>query len=175
MGYARVLAPHRKPYRTADGYMTVLPYTDRHWRSFFAAVGRPDLAADERFSSVSGRSRNVNALYATLAELMPEHTTARWQEILSEADIPHVPVRRLEDLLEDPHLREVGFFPEFTHPTEGPIRTTAVPTRLAASPGDATRMPAPRLGEHTRAVLSEAGLPASAIESLIAARAAVQG
>jgi crotonobetainyl-CoA:carnitine CoA-transferase CaiB-like acyl-CoA transferase len=69
MGYDRVLAKHRKPSKTADGYMTVLPYTDRHWVSFFAAAGKPDLAKDERFSSVGARSRNVGDLYETVAEL----------------------------------------------------------------------------------------------------------
>ena len=174
MGYDRVLAPHRKPSKTADGYMTVLPYTDRHWVSFFAAAGRPELAADERFASVVARSRNVGDLYALVAELMPAHSTARWLEILAEADIPHVAVKSLEELLADPHLNEVGFWKRYDHPTEGPLRTTDVPVRMSASPGDPLRRPPPRLGEQTAEVLREAGLTDGEINSLLAAKAALE-
>jgi crotonobetainyl-CoA:carnitine CoA-transferase CaiB-like acyl-CoA transferase len=174
MGYDRVLAAHRKPSKTADGYMTVLPYTDRHWVSFFAAAGRPELAKDERFASVVARSRNVGDLYETLAGLMPAHTTARWLEILTEADIPHVEVKSLEDLLDDPHLREVGFWKRYEHPTEGPLRTTDVPVQMSASPGDPLRRPPPRLGEQTAEILREAGLTQSEIDGLLAARAALE-
>ena len=174
MGYDRVLAPDRKPSRTADGYMTVLPYTDKHWVSFFAAAGRPDLARDARFSSVVERSKNVRDLYALVAELMPAHTTARWLEILADADIPHVAVKSLEDLLADPHLEEVGFWRSYEHPTEGSLRTTDVPLQLSASPGDPLRRMPPRLGEQTREVLIEAGLSGSDIEALLQSNAAVE-
>ena len=174
MGYDRVLALHRKPSRTADGFMTVLPYTDRHWVSFFAAAGRPELAQDARFSSVAARSSNVRDLYATVADLMPAHTTARWLEILSVADIPHVAVKSLEDLLADPHLEEVGFWKRYQHPTEGALRTTDVPVRLSASPGNPLRRMPPRLGEQTREILGEAGLTPPEIDALMLAKAAMQ-
>jgi crotonobetainyl-CoA:carnitine CoA-transferase CaiB-like acyl-CoA transferase len=174
MGYDRVLAPHRKPSKTADGYMTVLPYTDRHWISFFAAAGRPELAQDPRFASVVERSKNVGDLYQTLAGLMPAHTNARWQEILTQADIPHVAVKSLEDLLADPHLNEVGFWRRYEHPTEGTLRTTDVPLRMSASPGDPLRRMPPRLGEQTREILAEAGLAIEAVEALLQSKAAVE-
>jgi crotonobetainyl-CoA:carnitine CoA-transferase CaiB-like acyl-CoA transferase len=172
MGYDRVLAPDRKPSRTADGFMTVLPYTNKHWVSFFAAAGRPEIARDPRFSSVVERSKNVRDLYALVAELMPAHTTARWLEILADADIPHVAVKSLEELLADPHLEEVGFWRSYEHPTEGTLRTTDVPLQLSASPGNPLRRMPPRLGEQTREVLLEAGYAPQAIEVLLQSKAA---
>jgi crotonobetainyl-CoA:carnitine CoA-transferase CaiB-like acyl-CoA transferase len=67
-GYQRLLTPHRKPYATADGYLCVMPYNNRHWQRFFELVGRPELVADERFSQQSARSKNIDALYAIVAE-----------------------------------------------------------------------------------------------------------
>jgi crotonobetainyl-CoA:carnitine CoA-transferase CaiB-like acyl-CoA transferase len=167
LGYARVLAPHRKPYKTADGFMTVLPYTDKHWRAFFTAAGRPELVGDKRFASVGARSSNIAELYALVAELMPARRTAEWLAILTEADIPHVAVKRLEDLLEDEHLTALDFFPEYDHPSEGRVRTTAVPIRLSASPGHHLRRVPPRLGEHTVEVLREAGIDSKRIDALL--------
>lgn len=174
MGYDRVLAPNRKPSRTADGYMTVLPYTDKHWVSFFTAAGRPELARDPRFSTVAERSRNVRDLYALVADLMPAHTTARWLELLAQADIPHVAVKSLDELLDDPHLREVGFWKRYEHPTEGQLRTTDVPLQFSASPGDPLRRPPPRLGEQTREILAEAGMSGQEIDALLTSKAAVE-
>ena len=173
MGYSRVLAPDRKPYPTADGFMTVTPYTDKHWQKFFEVAGRPELGRDPRFNAVGARSQNIRDLYAIVAQTMPAKTTAEWLVLLEQADIPAIQVNRLEDLLEDRHLVATGFFQEYDHPSEGRIRTTAVPVRLSASPGDALRLAPPRLGQHTRDVLSEAGLTQTEIGALVQAGAAV--
>jgi crotonobetainyl-CoA:carnitine CoA-transferase CaiB-like acyl-CoA transferase len=58
-GYSRMLAPDRKPHRTADGHICILPYTDRHWRDFFRIAGRPELADDPRLTDAPTRSRHV--------------------------------------------------------------------------------------------------------------------
>ena len=166
MGHRRALDEHRKPHRTQDGYLSVLPYTDRHWQAFFAAIGRADLAADPKFTRYEERSRNLSELYAMVADVMPTRTTADWSVAMDKADIPHFPIRTLEELLDDPHLKAVGFFQEYEHPTQGRIRTTAVTTKLSVSPGDALRRPAPLLGEHSHEVLREAGLSEPAIDAL---------
>lgn len=167
MGHRRALDEHRKPHRTADGFLSLLPYTDRHWQSFFAAVGRPDLAVDPKFGKYEQRSRHLGELYQMVSEVMPSRTTAEWSVVLDQADIPHFPIMALEDLLDDPHLKAVDFFQEYVHPTQGRIRTMAVATRLSASPGNAMRRPAPLLGEHSHEVLRQAGLSDAAIESLV--------
>jgi crotonobetainyl-CoA:carnitine CoA-transferase CaiB-like acyl-CoA transferase len=77
----------------------------------------------------------------------------------------------LADILADPHLAAIGYFREVEHPSEGRLRSMAVPTEWSESPPEYRRH-APRLGEHTREVLREAGLGEAEIEALIASGAA---
>lgn len=170
MGYARLLAEHRAPYETKDGYLCLLAYNDKQWRNFFAMIGSAEtFDADPRFSTPTARSRHIAEIYAFVADHMRTRTSAEWLEALTTADIPAMPLNSLEDLLDDPHLNETGFFSVVTHPTEGPMRSMAVPSTWSESQPDTPR-PAPRLGEHSVEVLREAGYSAAEIENLIAAR-----
>lgn len=173
IGYARCLSPMRRPYATADGYMAVLPYSTRHWRAFFEAADRPELADDARIATPQTRSRHFTEIYGLVAEIMATETTATWTERLNTADVPSVAVNRLEDLADDPHLRAIAFFKTFDHPTEGRMQTTDVPVTYSATPGSPTHRPAPRHGEHTRAVLAEAGFAPADVERLIESGAAI--
>ncbi len=154
MGYERVLSPNRKPYRTKDGYIGLLPYTTAQWRRFFAAAGETALADDARVTDPAMRSRNINFLYAELARIVAGKTTAQWVALLKEADIPMSPVRTPDDLLRDPHLSAVDFFSRVSHPSEGEIRTLGIPVTFSRTPGSVRRLP-PRLGEHTEEILEE--------------------
>jgi crotonobetainyl-CoA:carnitine CoA-transferase CaiB-like acyl-CoA transferase len=149
MGYDRVLSPHRRPYRTTDGYIGLLPYTNAHWQRFFALAGRPELAADVRFCDPSSRSRNIAELYQILAGIVAGKSTAEWTELLCKADIPMTTVLSPEDLLAEPHL-----FREKVHPTEGPIRTLEIPVHFSRTPGSIERH-APGLDEHRAEILAE--------------------
>jgi crotonobetainyl-CoA:carnitine CoA-transferase CaiB-like acyl-CoA transferase len=169
-GYPRMLAPWRKPYPTRDGYICVLPYTDRQWTRFFAVAGRPELAADARFADMASRAGNYETLYGLVGEIMPERDTAEWLALLDEAEVPVMAVTEPDDLPRDPHLEATGFFKVMEHPSEGAVRTMAPPVALSASPADVRRL-APRLGEHGREVLAEAGLSAAEIEVLMASEA----
>jgi crotonobetainyl-CoA:carnitine CoA-transferase CaiB-like acyl-CoA transferase len=93
---------------------------------------------------------------------MKQKTNAEWMVLLKQADLPHGPANSLEDLARDAYLHEVGFFPRTTHPTEGEITLLGIPVTYSATPASIRRM-APRLGEHTREVLTEAGLDEAAI------------
>jgi len=172
-GYQRILSPDRRPYATVDGYVCVLPYTDRQWASFFEIVGRPDLARDDRFADLSGRTRNVDALYAALAEILATRTTHEWLTAFEAAAIPAMKVNEPDDLPADPHLAATGFFRTVEHPTEGRLRTAGIPVSMSATPGGIDR-PAPRLGEHGREVLAEAGCGDDEIAALAAAGVLVE-
>jgi crotonobetainyl-CoA:carnitine CoA-transferase CaiB-like acyl-CoA transferase len=154
MGYERVLSPNRKPYRTKDGYIGLLPYTTAQWQRFFAAAGETTLAADPRVGDPALRSRSIDMLYAELARIVAARTTAEWVELLEDADIPMAPVRTPEELLTDPHLSAIGFFPTARHPTEGDVRGIGIPVTFSRTPGS-IRRPPPGLGEHTEEVLHE--------------------
>ncbi len=154
MGYERVLSPNRKPYRTKDGYIGLLPYTTAQWQRFFVAAGEAALAEDPRVTDASKRSQNINLLYAELARIVAGKSTAEWVALLKDADIPMTPVRTPEDLLTDPHLAAVDFFREVEHPSEGRMRTLGIPVTFSRTPGAVRSLP-PQLNEHREEILKE--------------------
>jgi crotonobetainyl-CoA:carnitine CoA-transferase CaiB-like acyl-CoA transferase len=167
-GYDRMLAPHRAPYATKDGYVCVLIYNDKHWRKFFALIGREEMfESDPRFSSQEARSRSIAEVYAFVAEQMATRTSAEWLALLKDADIPVGPLNSVNDLIDDRHLAHTGFFALTEHPTEGAIRLMTAPGTWSQSQPRELR-PAPRLGEHSTEVLREAGYSESEIEAMIA-------
>ncbi len=171
-GYPRVLSQLRKPHRTADGYICILPYTDRNWRDFFQLAERPDLAEDARYATASSRSTNYETLYAELGKIMSTRTTQDWLAQCKPCNIPAAPVNSLEDLFEDPHLKAVGTFFQVEHPHAGPITQIKSPVNFSKTPSEVKRL-APRLGEHSREILSQAGLSDAEIEALVAGKATV--
>ncbi len=170
-GYRRMLTPYRRPYATKDGYVCALIYNDKHWRTFFEMIGRPDMLADARFASAEGRSRNFDAVYGFVAEEMTKRTTEEWLQALERADIPVQRMNSLEDILSDPHLAAIGYFTPVEHPSEGPLLSMKVPSEWSETQ-PAYRRHAPRLGEHTREVLREAGYADEAIDALARSGAA---
>lgn len=167
MGYQRHLVAERRPYVASDGrHLGVMPYTDKHWESFFGMIGRPELLSDPRFATFSARISNTRALYQVLAEALATRPQAEWLALFAKADIPAMPTNTLETLLADPHLEKTGFFQVKDHPTEGKIRTMAVPGRWSKSQPSVTRQ-APTLGQHTREVLEEIGISDAEMQDLL--------
>lgn len=164
-GYPRVLSPERRPHRTRDGYVCMLAYTDKQWRAFWMLAGQPALAEDPRFATMTARTENTDALYAAAGAALAVRTTEEWLTLLAGAEIPAGPVNTLEQVRSDAHLNAIGFFRPLSHPSEGELETPDAALRFdrGALP---VRRPQPRLGEHTREVLAEAGLSGAEIDAL---------
>jgi crotonobetainyl-CoA:carnitine CoA-transferase CaiB-like acyl-CoA transferase len=170
IGYKRILNPYRRPFKTRDGYLAILPYTDQNWRDFFALAGRQDLLDDPRYKTLASRLKHIEGLYEELARIATTRTNAEWLTELDQRNIPAMTVNSLESLLRDPHLGAVGFWQIVEHPTEGTMRLPGIPAAYSKTPGTIRRLP-PRLGEHSVEILREAGLAPDEIGALLASGA----
>ncbi|HEY8290535.1 MAG TPA: CoA transferase [Acetobacteraceae bacterium] len=167
-GYKRMKA--RRPVRTKDGWLTMLPYSGANWCAFFEAVGHPECIEEFGVRDPVKRAQNIDKVYDRMRDIAPSRTTAEWEELLLRIDVPHTSFAKLAEVHEQPHLKEVELFQEIEHPTEGTLRQARPPARFSDSPATVHRM-APRLGEHTREVLREAGYAETEIEALIEQKA----
>ena len=163
LGYPRMLTPHRRPYQTKDGYISVIAHSNAQWGKLFKAMGVAELIDDPRFNSVQARSAHIDALYATLTEGMKHRTTDAWLAELRQADIPCGKANNMNDLFADPYLIETGYFEPYNHPAEGAVVLPAIPARLSKTPANVHR-PWPLLGQHTHQILAEAGYSAEEID-----------
>ncbi len=174
-GYARILAPERRPYATKDGYVCAVIYTDRHWETFFALAGRADdFRSTPRYRTLAGRTGCINELYGLAAEIFRTRATADWIGLLTAADIPVAPMHTLDSLLQDPHLLATDFYRVLDHPSEGKIRLMRSPTEWSATPAEIRRLP-PRPGEHSAEILGELGYSGEEISGLFDRRVAQAG
>jgi crotonobetainyl-CoA:carnitine CoA-transferase CaiB-like acyl-CoA transferase len=165
-GYPRLFSPNRRPYRSADGWVAILPYDDRHWREFFAIIGQPALNDDPRFASHNSRIEHIDDAYQIIIDAAPSRTTAEWLEACEAASIPCSAVLDPAHIDDDPHLHQVGMVEIVEHPTEGAYRSVRDGPRLARTPMRLHRH-APRLGQHSRDVLREVGYDQVTIDDLV--------
>ena len=173
-GYPRLLSPERRPYQTRDGYVCCLIYTDVQWKAFLKAIGQEALFhTDPRFANITARTQHITALYGMVSDEIGLRSTAEMQALLAGTDIPVFPMHTFDTLLQDAHLDDIGFFSEVEHPQVGRIRQMAVPSEWSDTPPGAAT-PAPRIGQHSRELLREAGYDDARIDALVADGAAFE-
>ena len=170
-GYRRLMTPLRRPFHTADGWICLLPYSDRNFVDFFTFAGQPLLASDARFSDHNARIHNVDALYEVIEQIAIERTTEEWLVFCGEHSIAAMNVLDLSAAEDDPHLAATGLIEHVDHPTEGRYRHVRDAVRYSRTP-TSLRRHAPHLGEHTAELLTEIGYSESEIDALVAAGAA---
>jgi crotonobetainyl-CoA:carnitine CoA-transferase CaiB-like acyl-CoA transferase len=170
-GDQRLLSPHNKPVRTADGWISFTINTDSQVRAFLTAVGRNGLLEDPRFATVAARARYVSEWFEVRGAPLTQRTTGEWLAIFRAADIAAMPCHTLETLQADPHLNAVGLIQWEQHPTEGTAAALRPTIRVngAYPPGQTPSQPR---GYETRALLDELGFTRNETDALIAAGAA---
>jgi len=154
---ARSVNANRKPYKTKDGYIALVPYSDEQWITFFEMGNRPGVFDDPRFSTYSARTENITELYAIIAEVALTKTTDDWLALLDKANIPAMRFNQMADVLDDEHLNAAGFFTTREHPDAGPYRSMSHPVHFSQTPADIARDP-PTLGADTETLLASLGL-----------------
>ena len=169
-GYTRLMSHHRKPYKTKDGYIAVLPYMNNHWKTFCEKAEREDLIEDERFKDLSSRVKNIDDTYSETGKILATKTTQEWLDIFAETKVPVIVVNSLEDLFHDPHLEAVDFWQSYEHPTEGQLKMPGFPSKFSKTPAS-IRKHAPKLGEHSKEILAEAGIDEETINKMVDSKA----
>ena len=152
-------------YETGDGHMSVAVMSDREWQGLARAVERPEWLEDERFRTPALRDENIDDRLALTQEALRTRTTAEWMERLEAEDVPCAPVLTRDALVAHPQVAAGGTLVEYDHPAAGRLRQARPAARFEETPS-AVRRGAPLLGEHTDALLGEAGFSAEGIAAL---------
>ena len=152
-------------FETADGYVTVGTISDSEWQGFCAASGRPSLAEDPRFNTPSGRSVNATERILLMAKIIKERPTAEWLQRLDASDVPSAPVLRRNEVIANEQVLARELIVEFDHPDIGWVRQPVPAARFDRTPAR-IQGPAPRIGEHSAAILADLGLEPAEIERL---------
>ena len=140
---------------------------DRYWADFCRAVGRPEMADDERFAEMRARSQNAEAAVALLDEIFASKPRDEWMKILreGEGDFIFTLVNSVNDLPDDPQVQANDYVIDFEHPQHGTIQMLGMPVRLSETPGS-IRSPAPEFGQHSEEILLDLGYDWDAISDL---------
>ncbi len=156
-------------FETTDGYITVGTISDSEWRGFCAAAERADLAEDPRFNTPGGRAVNATERILLMAEIIKERPTAEWLQRLDANDVPSAPVLRRSEVIANEQVLARELIAEFVHPDIGRVRQPKPAARFDRTPA-AIQGPAPRIGEHSAAILAELEFDVAEIERLVAAK-----
>jgi len=160
------------PYQvfgTADGQMVVAVGNDVQWQRYCDAIGRPDLAREERWRKVTGRIVGRDELVPDLCNTMLTRTTADWIARLEANDVPCGPINNYRQVFENPQVIHRGLRVDIPRAAGGTVSTIASPMRLQGTPVTYEQAP-PTLGEHTEWWLRERmGRSQEQIDALLAA------
>lgn len=154
-------------YQAADGWLCLAALTDEHWHNLCTALERPDLLEDSRFRTAPDRDTHDDALAGELEQAFGTRPAAEWLPLLDQAGVPaeisdpQWPLR----MFDDPELTERGWVVNYQHPLLGRFDQHGQLCDFSETPGRVAGRP-PMLGEHTAAILAEAGYAPNEIDEL---------
>ena len=152
-------------YPTQEGHLYLYVELPKFWTGLCRTLGLETWLDDPRLRTMVGRHAHKAELIRAITERLAARTAVEWEARFAEADVPCTRVRSVPEMLVDPQALLNGTLATIQHPALGPVRLLGVPVRLAGTPG-APAGPPPAVGEHTDAILAEAGVPAPEIARL---------
>jgi formyl-CoA transferase len=165
----------RNAYRCKDGlYVCLSSSTQKMAERLFHSIGRPELIADPRYSTNAERVKHAEALDEIIGEFIARRSQAENVAFFEKAEVTIGPIYDIRQILEDPHVLARELIADYPDPDMGAFPMHHVVPRLSGTPGS-IRTPAPRLGEHNRALLGEIGVDNAAYAKLFAAGAVCEG
>jgi len=168
LGSAHPLSAPYQAIQTSDGWINIGAANQANWLRLIEIIGMPKLGDDERFRDNAARMNNLPALIELLTARFRERSTSVWLALLEEAGVPAGPVLTIEQMAADPQVHAREMVVEVQHKKVGKTRALGTPVKFSATPTRVGRA-APLLGEHTREILAEFGLPQEEIDTLVAA------
>lgn len=167
----QVIVATMNRFPCGDGHWIVLNMPEESaWARLCKAIGAQHLLEDERFQTVKGRFDNMIEVLAGVDAALSTKSRDEWGEIFDDAGLIWGPVLALDEVVRDPQAEAIELFPTIEHPERGDYRTVRIPMRIRDA-DIGPRGPAPRIGEHTRDVLADAGYSSDEIDALIASGA----
>jgi crotonobetainyl-CoA:carnitine CoA-transferase CaiB-like acyl-CoA transferase len=174
VGKENVPQPAPRPdliFKTLDGYITVGALSDSEWQGLCGVIGHPEWIEDPRFRTPGARSLNAAERVTLVGEILAGGHSRDWLDRLDAADVPCAPVLRRGEVLHDVQVVNNAIIETMEQPVMGMVRQPRPAARFDRTPAGIAG-PAPRIGEHTLTVLTEAGFSPSEIEAMQASRAA---
>ncbi len=155
-------------FETIDGYITTGAMSNKEWEGLVRALERPEWLEDERFQTPAGRMKHIDIRLEMVAEVLTTRTSAEWLARLDAEQVPCAPTLSREEVISNEQVVANELIVESEHPLIGRTRMPRPAARFTETPAG-LRLPAPALGEHTEAVLTELGLSAGQLAELRAA------
>ena len=149
--------PHECPmaaFRCKDGYIIIATVGDEHWERFCRAVKRPDWAADPAYRTKRQRWEKKYFLQEEIEKITTQYTIKEVGEMMDKERVANSPILNIKEVVEDPHLKERGYFVEVEHPVIGKAKIPGIPFRCSKTPGSVDR-PSPLVGEHNEFILGK--------------------
>jgi crotonobetainyl-CoA:carnitine CoA-transferase CaiB-like acyl-CoA transferase len=154
-------------FQTLDGYITVGSLSDSEWRGLCGVIAHPEWIDDPRFRTPAARSMNAAERLRLVGEILATGHSQDWLDRLDAAEVPCAPVLRRADVMHNAQVINNALIEEIEQPTLGRVRQARPAARFDRTPARIAG-PAPRIGEHTAAILTQLGYSDCDINGLTA-------